>query len=231
MEFNQGCVICGVDLVYYNKAEERACVICGKIYKTDVYCKNGHYICNTCHSVSAYDFIEATILNTEIEDPIVLAIEIMKHPSVKMHGPEHHFLVPAVLISCFYKANGEKNDIQEEIKKARDRSEHVLGGFCGSHGTCGAGMGAGIFLSVITKNTPVKSEEWKLSNMLTGKCLLKIAEKGGPRCCKRDAFIAIYEAVEFCKDHLGIKIPISDVKCGFSEYNKECLFSNCDFYN
>ncbi len=32
---------------------------------------------------------------------MALAIRLMRLPAVKMHGPEHHFLVPAVLLAAY----------------------------------------------------------------------------------------------------------------------------------
>jgi hypothetical protein len=31
-----------------------------------------------------------------------MALNLMKNPQIKMHGPEHHFLVPAVLLAAYY---------------------------------------------------------------------------------------------------------------------------------
>jgi len=64
----------------------------------------------------------------------------MKNPKIKMHGPEHHFLVPAVLLSAYYNKKKDSRKKEDKIKEARKRAEKILGGFCGSHGICGAAM-------------------------------------------------------------------------------------------
>ena len=75
-----------------------------------------------------------------------------------MHGPEHHFLIPAVLLSAFYNVSGEPGEKEKKIKQARKRAENVLGGFCGFYGDCGAAVGTGIFVSVITGATPLSQK-------------------------------------------------------------------------
>jgi hypothetical protein len=45
---------------------------------------------------------------------------------------------------------------------------------------CGAGMGTGIFISIVTGATSLSIEEWRLSNLATAKSLLSISEHGGP---------------------------------------------------
>jgi hypothetical protein len=115
----------------------------------------------------------------------------MKNPQIKMHGPEHHFLVPAVLFTAYQNQTGEKDGRRSKLEIIRNRAELVKGGFCGTHGTCGAAIGAGIFCSVITDTTPLSTDTWRLSNKITAHCLISIAEHGGPRCCKRDTFISI----------------------------------------
>ena len=66
---------------------------------------------------------------------------------------------------------------------------------------------------------------------LTAKSLFSIANRGGPRCCKRDSFLAIIEAAEFMKEHFKINLPIKEkIVCGFSHLNTECLHDHCKFY-
>ena len=84
-------------------------------------------------------------------------------------------------------------------------------------------MGTGIFISLITDATPLSETNWKLSNQITAENLLTIAEWGGPRCCKRDTFLAIIGAVEFLRKHFGFTMNIKkDIQCEFTKLNKEC---------
>ncbi|MEE8571487.1 MAG: DUF5714 domain-containing protein, partial [Candidatus Bathyarchaeia archaeon] len=111
------------------------------------------------------------------------------------------------------------------------RASNILGGFCGFHGNCGAAVGTGIFISLITNSTPLSIHEWKLSNLMTARSLLTIAQHGGPRCCKRNAFLAINGAIKFLKTHLDITLKIDKKnRCGFTNLNKECLKQQCPFY-
>jgi hypothetical protein len=106
-----------------------------------------------------------------------------------------------------------------------------LGGFCGFYGACGAGVGTGIFLSLILKTTPLSGLEWQLCNQITSDSLRVIAESGGPRCCKRDSFLALQTAVVFLKEKLDIILPMREViQCEFSDKNKECLKTACTYY-
>jgi hypothetical protein len=160
-----------------------------------------------------------------------MAIILMRHPQLKMHGPEHHFLVPAVLLAAYYNITGEAESKKAKIELARQRSAKIPGGFCGSHGNCGAGVGTGIFLSIITETTPLSGKTWQLSNMLTGSCLMEIACKGGPRCCKRDTFTAITHTAGFVKEHLNVTIPVpAEIICEFHSSNKQCLGTKCAYF-
>ena len=114
---------------------------------------------------------------------------------------------------------------------ARRRAEKILGGFCGAHGICGAAVGTGIFISLITDATPLSEKEWKLSNQITAENLFTIAEWGGPRCCKRDTFLAIIGAVKFLRDNFGFTIDSDkEFLCEFTKLNKECKTTDCMFY-
>ena len=232
MDLKSGCGICGKELVYRDADESLSCNYCGNIFNSNVQCANGHYICDQCHSLSANDFIQDYCVSSESTNPFDMAMDLMRHPSVKMHGPEHHFLVPAVLLAAYYNYKGDAAAKEENIKLAQKRSANILGGFCGYYGDCGAAVGTGIFLRLITKANPLSGEEWRLSNLMTASSLLSVAKHGGPRCCKRNTYLAIIEAVKFLNEHFGVDLPIKeDVKCIFSPLNRECLKEDCPFNN
>ena len=192
---------------------------------------NSHFICDKCHSLSAIEYIEKYCISTKMIDPIGLAQILMERPTIKMHGPEHHFLIPAVLLTSYYNYQKDYETKKAKLNIARGRAEKVLGGFCGSHGNCGARVGTGIFVSIITNATPLSKDAWRLSNLMTAKSLLSIANRGGPRCCKRDSFLAIIESVEFIKENFGIILRIKKkIVCSFSHLNTECLYEHCKFY-
>jgi hypothetical protein len=232
VEQKSGCVVCGKELCYQDQAEELRCMFCNNVFSAQAKCVDNHFVCDACHSLSANDLIERFTIASDSIDPIHSAITLMKSPTVKMHGPEHHFLVPAVLLSAFYNAKGAIGKKETKIKKARQRSEHVLGGFCGFYGDCGAAVGTGIFISVLTEATPLSKEEWRLANLMTAQSLYTIANAGGPRCCKRNSFLAINEAVRFVKEHFQVEMEISPgvVACEFHPLNKECKKTECRFY-
>ncbi len=232
VEQKSGCALCGKELLYTVQTEEMQCVFCGKVFKSQAKCVDNHFVCDTCHSLPAMDLIEHSTIASASKDPLDMAITLMKSPGVKMHGPEHHFLVPAVLLSAFYNASGQPKEKEARIKKARQRAEHVLGGFCGFYGNCGAAVGTGIFVSVMTDATPLSHGEWRQANLMTAQSLHAIAESGGPRCCKRDSFLAILKAIQFTKEQFQVQMVTAPatVRCEFHHLNKECKKTDCRFY-
>jgi hypothetical protein len=232
MAHKTGCLICGSELEYFESAGPATCFYCGAARETLAACVKGHYVCDACHSAGANDLIEQYCGSATSADPFALAETLMRHPAVKMHGPEHHFLVPAVLLAAYF--NQRLIPVQEKldsIRQARKRAEVVTGGFCGFQGACGAAIGTGIFISVISKCTPLSRAEWGLSNRMTAESLGKIAENEGPRCCKRDSFFALFSAVEFLEREFGVKIPANyPAVCAFDAFNKECHKAACPFY-
>ena len=222
-----GCFICGKDLVYKDKSEQLTCFYCGKQFSANVTCSEGHYVCDSCHAASANDLIETLCISTTCENPLELAESIMVHPEFKMHGPEHHFLVPAVLLAAYY--NKAKLYLKKgtAIKEARKRAELILGGFCGTHGNCGSATGVGIFVSLINGNTPLAGKEWKEANMMTALSLSSIAEHGGPRCCKRNVFLAIETVIKNFPNYFQND---KSIKCRFYKNNKECKGKKCPYF-
>lgn len=116
----------------------------------------------------------------------------------------------------------------EEIKS---RGSEYPGGSCGLWGCCGAAVSAGMFMSIVTKATPLTGKSWGLSNRMTAEALKAIGELGGPRCCKRNSFTAAVAAVKFTAENLGVQMEApEEIRCGFSGENRECIRKKCPYY-
>ena len=86
-----------------------------------------------------------------------------------------------------------------------------------------------MFVSIITKASPLTQESWGLSNLMTSKALGEIGKIGGPRCCKRDSYLSIQAAIEFVKENFGIEMEKSEIKCTHYEQNNQCIGNRCPF--
>ena len=70
-----------------------------------------------------------------------------------------------------------------------------------------------------------------LSNCMTARALQAIGEIGGPRCCKRDTFTAVKEAVQMTKEKMGIEMELPEhIECGFYVENQQCLKNRCPYH-
>ncbi|MGB8310057.1 MAG: DUF5714 domain-containing protein [Methanoregula sp.] len=226
-----GCMVCGKPIRYLELPEQHECSYCHRVQVTNALCDDGHFVCDRCHSLGADDAIEQYCIRTKETDPILMAITLMQNPVVNMHGPEHHFLVPAVLLAAYCNVTGQPDQKARLIANSRERAGMIRGGACGFMGDCGAAVGTGIFISLVTGATPLSHREWQQSNLVVAKSLETIALHGGPRCCKRNTFLAIQGAVAFLREHLGVTIPLSPtVTCRFYDMNKECRTIDCPFY-
>lgn len=160
------------------------------------------------------------------------AMECMDLEGLPMHCPPHHFMVPAVLLTaCAREEELPRERLEKMLLEADKRSKKVLGGFCGNYGNCGAGVGVGIFLSIYTGTSPLSTESWQWVNEATGRSLLRIASVEGPRCCKRNGFLAFEEAVEIIRERLGISLAKPGrITCHYYKKNKECKKEKCPYY-
>jgi hypothetical protein len=225
-----GCLVCGADLAYLAASARMSCALCGAARDSAARCAAGHFVCDACHAAPAREVIERTCVASDERDPVALAIRLMRHPAVKMHGPEHHLLVPAVLLTAWWNARGEPGRKAEAIGEARRRSEPVAGGFCGLQGACGAGIGTGTFVAIATGSTPLAGPARGLANRMTSRALEVISGTDAPRCCKRDSFLAILAAARFARERLGVDLPARAPRCEWTTTNRECIRDACPFH-
>jgi len=163
-------------------------------------------------------------------NPIVIMQELMMDPYIYMHGPEHHVMVGAALLAA-YRNSGGKIELDAALQEMKARGSEYPGGACGLWGCCGAAVSTGMFMSIITKATPLTGRSWKLSNLMTSRALKSIAELGGPRCCKRDSFTSAIAAVELVKEELGVEMELPEkITCDFSNENEQCLKKHCPYH-
>ena len=230
------CEICGKQLIYVTHTEQTrnlSCAFCGKTELVNIFCPEDHYICSKCHAKGAIEVIQEVCLNTTEKDPFKLADKIMQHPKFKMYGPEHHVLTPAVILTSLKnnnikKPNGEDVN-QADIKEAIKRASKIPGGWCGFYGSCGAGMGSGVAVSVFTGATPARDKERTLANQITSRSLLKIADNL-EHCCKRSLKLSICESLEFFIEKFNIELPYSPSRCIFSAKNDKCEKIKCKMF-
>lgn len=225
-----GCLLCGAELVYLRAGELMTCSTCGAALESAARCGAGHFVCDACHSGSAKDVIARACLAAEGDDPVAIARTILRHPAVALHGPEHHFLVPAALLAAHANATGARADLPGLLAEARRRSDQVAGGFCGFQGACGAAIGAGIYVSLVTGATPLADEPWALANGATARALDALARLGGPRCCKRTTQLTLLAAIAYARERLGVRLGRSSPACAFAEANAQCIGARCPFH-
>ena len=230
------CEICGEGLEYATQIDDYRdlpCVFCGKKDLVNTYCPNNHYICDKCHSKGPIEVIDEICEKTEIKNPFILADNIMKHPKFKVYGPEHHVLVPAVILTTLKNNNIKKPNGQEitlfDIKEAIRRASKIPGGWCGFYGCCGAGMGSGVAISIFTSATPSTNTPRTLANKVTSNALAKIADNL-EHCCKRSVKISILETLEFLKKEFSINLDYKAEKCEFSRINDKCEREKCPIF-
>lgn len=225
---NEECLICKAPLEYLDTDEAMECDLCHKIQGSKTRCINGHFVCDECHT-GGMDEIISVCINSRSVDPVKIMEELMSIRSCHMHGPEHHIMVGSALLTAYKNAGGDI-DLLKALYEMQKRGKQVPGGACGYWGACGAGISTGIYVSIALRSTPLSKEAWGLSNQMTSRALDAIGRNGGPRCCKRDSYLAITEAVNFTNEKLGVKLHSGKITCSRSNLNNQCIQEDCPFY-
>ena len=227
---NEECLICGAPIAYLSQDTMMECVLCHKKEPSKTHCVEGHYVCNDCHT-AGMDSIIALCLNETSRNPIEILEEMMSQPFCHMHGPEHHVLVGAALLTAYNNClpDTARLDMATALTEVMSRGRQVPGGACGYMGACGASISTGIFMSVVTRNTPLSTDTWRLCNLMTARALEQVALNGGPRCCKRDSYLSILTAIDFVKENLGVEMEKPEVHCTRSQINNQCIGKQCPF--
>ena len=224
----KNCLVCGKPLIYFEEEKLLECRLCHQRKSANAACEDGHFICDECHAGGGAEILDL-LLRSEEKDPVALFLRLCEMPEVHLHGPEHHSIIPCVLLTAYHNCGGEL-DLARALREAWKRGQKTAGGACGFQGVCGAAAGAGVFASIVSGASPMTPEQWAIPQKLAAQCLEKNAEIGGPRCCKRTGRIAIECAAAFSEKEFGVAMPVSRPRCGFSPWNTECIRERCPYF-
>jgi len=177
----------------------------------------------------AKKIIEAC-LQEKSKNPMEIFNHIAHMDFIRIHGPEHHVLDGAALLTAFNNAGGNI-DLQNSLHELMRRGLQMPGATCGMWGVCGAVSSMGAALSIIDGTGPLSSDaSWGKHMEFTSKALQSLAQVGGPRCCKRDAYLSFQKAIDHINENYNLKLESSRIECSFSEKNEQCIKERCPFY-
>lgn len=149
---------------------------------------------------------------------------------VRMHGPEHHVLDGACILTAFRNAGGNIN-LEPALKELLQRGLMMPGAMCGMWGVCGATASVGAALSILDGTGPLTTDDsWGSHMEYTSAALKGLSEIGGPRCCKRDAYISLETAIKYIQHRYGITLDADKIVCEFHSQNKQCKKESCPYY-
>jgi MoaA/NifB/PqqE/SkfB family radical SAM enzyme/SAM-dependent methyltransferase len=224
-----GCMVCGSDLHYFTTARTMDCSYCGRGFQANGCCEEEHFVCDSCHRENGLEVIKSICCSTSEKDMITLLELIRSHPAIPMHGPEHHAMIPGIILACYRNSGG---DIQEEaILTGITRGADIPGGVCGFWGACGAAVGAGIAVSTILAATPLTPASRQTAQSFSAKILTVIAGYRGGRCCQRETWLALHETARLSQEFLGISmVANSPLRCAQYGRNKECIRKQCPLW-
>jgi hypothetical protein len=176
-----------------------------------------------------FETIIAHCLQETSADPVANALRLMADPAISMHGPEHHLLDGAALLTAYHNAGG-RFDLRKALLELKERASLMPGATCGYWGVCGSAASVGAALAILHGTGPLSDNDYYKDNLaLTSRCLAKIGDLGGPRCCKRNAFLSLTTAASFLEERYGVKLPIAPFTCPYSNKNPTCLHEKCLF--
>jgi len=173
--------------------------------------------------------IEHICATSKERDMLKLFQQIREHPSIPKHGPEHHAMVPAIIVTAYKNSGGKVSE--NALKTAISRGSSVMGGACGFLGICGAASGVGIGFAILLESSPVAKKARSSAQKVTYAVLGKIAEYEAARCCHREVWTALNIASSLSETFLHVKLLAQmETKCDQKRFNQYCYGKACPIF-
>jgi hypothetical protein len=223
-----GCMVCGSPLAYFSEERVLPCSDCGRELPANATCENGHFVCDACHRADALKIVESVCLNTKETDLLALLEEIKSHPAFPANGPEHHGLVPGVILAAYRNAGAAISD--DMVRLGIRRGAQVPGGSCAFNGTCAAATGVGIAFGIMLDANPLKPVERQTVGLVTAEVMTAVASLEAARCCRRECLTALIKAAELSAKYLPVRLDARHRRaCLQTQANRECIGRRCSF--
>ncbi len=220
------CMCCGAELEVLSSPRPVPCVYCGRSTTTAVLCRRGHFVCDACHTRDGLATIRHICAATDETDMLALMRTIRQHPALPLHGPEHHALVPAVILTTYRNRGGALP--AAAIDTGIERGAQVAGGACAFWGACGAATGVGVGFGVILDANPLEATARQTVMRVTQQVLAALAALRVARCCQRDSWIALREAARLSRELLPVSLLAeARLVCRQRKRNRECAQADC----
>ena len=164
-------------------------------------------------------------------NPAVIFKRMAEKEYISIHGPEHHVLDGACILTAFYNAGGNI-DLEQSLERLSKEGLRMPGAMCGLWGICGAIASVGAALAIIDGTGPLSADgSWGEHMSYTSRAISEMGRVNGPRCCKRDAMIALKNAVEYINSHYDVRLDYEEQTCEFSYKNEQCIRDRCPFFS
>lgn len=223
------CMVCGDHLIYHTQSSAADCHYCGQQFCTNASCQQGHFVCDQCHQAEGLAVIRQICVQTEQTDLVALLQEIRGHAAINMHGPEHHALLPGVILAVARNSGMPISDV--DILAGIERGSKVPGGACGFMGSCGAATGVGIAMAVLFESTPLTPFARQQAQGATARVLGRLAELKAGRCCQRECWLALQEVAAMSEDMLSVHLEANEeLHCVQYKQNRECVRRQCPLW-
>ena len=105
------------------------------------------------------ELIIAGCMKISDTNPYEIFRTIAQMDFINIHGPEHHVLDGACILTAFHNAGG-KIELYDALQKLMHEGLRMPGAACGLWGVCGAVTSIGAALAVIDGTGPLSSEDW-----------------------------------------------------------------------
>ena len=152
---------------------------------------------------------EKIIQDIQLEEganPVKIFKSMAAKDYIAIHGPEHHVLDGACILTAYHNAGG-RIDLEAALQKLLKEGLRMPGAMCGLWGICGAVTSVGAALSIIDGTGPLSEDgTWGDHMAFTAVAIDNLGRINGPRCCKRDAMVALKHAVEYINEHYDVAI-------------------------
>ena len=175
--------------------------------------------------------IKEALLHATECDPLALARKVMREEGLAVNGPIHHFLEGAAFLAAFRNAGGKLN-LPRALDTLAVQAERIPEGVCDGCGICGAVTSVATAMAIIRKMTgELDGERYRVHMQYTARALAEVAALDGPRCCKRNGFVAVTLGARFLNETCGTTLAVTAAPCPFSAENPACSGGKCPFFD
>lgn len=224
-------MVCGTQLEYLDSEEILSCYICKKQHRTNIWCPEGHHICQTCCHMPFQKFLSEISKTNQSKNPFDLGITMVAHPDLSNNTCKHAWVLIGAVLTAIKNEGGirlSNTDIADTLNSIKEQANTSI---TNQTGVCGMAPAVDILFHSIFKAAGSENHQNDTTMQVVAQAIEYLTGTEGCNCCKNILWTTMDLIISLIHARFGIELggSVEDIICHQLNSSENCDPKTCQY--